>query len=168
MCVTWVSHSCVWHEWVMSHITWHEWVMSHIWMHQVALSHVASLTDTHMWHDYSYVTYMRHMWLIWDIWVVMSHMSISSVGENSQQIWVLPGESDRYRTRQVVIILVRWTQIQLEFVRCVATHRTNTLPAILCQRAPVQIQTSSESPGATLPFPLRVSRISSHMWHDYS
>ena len=43
----------------------------------------------------------------------------------------------------------------LEFVRCVATHRTNTLPAIQSQRAPVQIQTHSESPGATLPFPLR-------------
>jgi len=37
----------------------------------------------------------------------------------------------------------------------VATHRTSTLPAILCQRAPEQIQTRSESPGATLPFPLR-------------
>ena len=34
----------------------------------------------------------------------MSH----SVGENSQQIWVLPKESDRYRTRQVIIILVPW------------------------------------------------------------
>ena len=34
-------------------------------------------------------------------------------------------------------------------------HRTNTLPAILCQRAPVQVQTRSESPGATPSFPLR-------------
>jgi len=38
----------------------------------------------------------------------------------------------------------------------VATHRTNTLPTILCQRARVQIQTRYESPGATLPFPIRI------------
>jgi len=32
----------------------------------------------------------------------------------------------------------------------VATRRTNTLPAILCQRAQTQIQTRSKSPGAKL------------------
>jgi len=36
----------------------------------------------------------------------------------------------------------------------VATHRTNTLPAILCQRAPLQIQIPSESPRATSPLNL--------------
>ena len=77
------------------------------------------------------------------------------VGQRFQQIWVLPGECDRYRTRQAVIILVRWIYIQLELVRCVAMHRTNTLPAIPCQRAPVQIQTRSESSAATLSFPIR-------------
>jgi len=43
-----------------------------------------------------------------------------------------------------------------------ATHRTNTLPAILCQTVPVQIQTRSKSPGATLSFPLR-KRVLSHV-----
>jgi len=86
-------------------------------------------------------------------------MVCHTVGDHSHQICVLSEESDRYRTRQVVIILVRWIYIQLELVRCVATHRTNTLPAILCQRAPVQIQTRSECPGATLPSPLRLSGV---------
>jgi len=97
----------------------------------------------------------------------MSHMGLATpVGDNSQHIWVLLGESDRYRTRQVVMILVRWIQIQLELVRWVATHRTNTLPAILCQRAPVKIQTRSESSGATFPFPLRDPMCSSLATHD--
>ena len=80
------------------------------------------------------------------------------VRATSPLISVLPGESDRYRTKQIIIILVQWIQIHLELVRCVATHRTSTLPAILCQKAPVPIQTHSESPGVTLPFPLRLEK----------
>jgi len=66
--------------------------------------------------------------------------------ENYQQNWFLPGESDRYKTRQVVIILVRWVAIQPELVRCVATHRTHIIPAVICRITPRKIQTQSESP----------------------
>jgi len=100
-CPTSMSH--VPYLWVMSHVTWlidvrvmrhEERVMSHYHVScPISMSHVPYQwvmphinESCHMMHD--------------------SLMFESSVGENSQQIWVLPGESDRYRTRQVVIILV--------------------------------------------------------------
>ena len=44
----------------------------------------------------------------------------------------------------------------VEFVLWCWTPSTKPLSTILFRMAPVQIQTSSESPGATLPFPLRL------------
>jgi len=46
----------------------------------------------------------------WEMCQLLPVVSICmlTVGENSQQIWVLLRKNGRYRTRQVVIILVRW------------------------------------------------------------
>jgi len=115
-------------------------------------------------------------------WLIDTNDTTYSVGTNSQQIWVLPGESDRYRTRQVVTIL---RQVQ----NTTSCHNSGTInlnsigtstvrghtpykypPRNAMQRAPVQIQTRSESPGATLPFPLRNDTTNSYMtriFHKY-
>jgi len=104
----------------------------------------------------------------------------SAVGENShfffpQQIWVLPRELERYRTRQTVIIMVRWIQnsIRISTVRVHAPYKyppRNTMPKSPGTNSNPRV-CDSESPGATLAlaFPLRSeqNRHKSSKQHDF-
>ena len=93
-----VTHSCVVHDsfiWVTCGVT-HMWDMT-----QSYESDMCAMTHPCV---------AQYSWGLHHIWILLHHTCIAPpVGENSQQMWVLPGESNRYRTRQVVIILVRWT-----------------------------------------------------------
>jgi len=62
------------------------------------------------------------------------------------QIWVLPGESDRYRIRQVVIILVRWISNSIRISTVLGHAPCKYPPRNTRPRSPVQIQTNSNPP----------------------
>ena len=77
---------------------------------------------------------------------------VYTVRENSQQIWVLPGESDKYRTRQVVIIFIRTmnlNSIRISMVRGHAPYKyppRNTMPQSLGTNSnPLRISWSDTS-----------------------
>ena len=57
-----------------------------------------------------------HMYMYMHMCICKYMYIYVSIGEISGQIWVLPRESDRYRTRQVVVILARSISIQLDLV----------------------------------------------------
>jgi len=103
------------HTGMYTHMCTHVYTRTHWCIHTSVCTLRCMLTSVHInVYIHTRTDVYMHLYTPWYLPVVkirilpegLKYAENFTRSENSQHIWVLPGESDKYRTRQVVIILV--------------------------------------------------------------